>query len=332
MKIGITYDLRSDYLKMGYSEEETAEFDKEDTIQAIEGTLRSFGFETERIGHIKMLTEMLVSGKSWDMVFNISEGLYGTGREAQVPALLDAWKIPYVFSGPLVLALTLDKGMTKRVIRDAGVPTADFFVVREEKDTDMVNLPYPLFAKPVAEGTGKGIHAASVIRNKTELRERCIELLGKFKQPVLVETYLSGREFTVGIAGTGEKARILGVMEILLNEQAEQGVYSYFNKDNFIGRVEYSLVEGEIAAACEEVSLAAWKVLGCEDGGRVDVRFDAGGVCNFIEVNPLAGLNPDISDLPILCGKNGISYRQLLYMIMESALEKVGLSFKMIKN
>ncbi|MFZ5940541.1 MAG: D-alanine--D-alanine ligase family protein [Bacteroidota bacterium] len=329
MKIGITYDLRSDYLKMGYTEEETAEFDKEDTIIAIEETLASFGFETERIGHILALTEQLAAGKRWDLVFNISEGLYGTGREAQVPALLDAWKIPYVFSGPLVLALTLDKGMTKHVIRDVGVPTADFAVVRELEDAASVNLPFPLFAKPVAEGTGKGIHAASVIRNKEELRERCAELLEKFKQPVLVETYLSGREFTVGITGTGKKARSVGVMEILLNEHAEQGVYSYFNKDNFVGRVEYVLADGPVAAECEKVSLDAWRALGCEDGGRVDVRFDSKGICNFIEVNPLAGLNPIISDLPILCGKNGISYRRLLRMIMVSALEKNSIQFKM---
>ncbi len=329
MKIGITYDLRSDYLAMGYSEEETAEFDKEDTIEGIEDTLRSFGFETERIGHIRALTEKLAAGLRWDLVFNISEGLYGIGREAQVPALLDAWEIPYVFSGPLVLALTLDKGMTKRVVRDAGIPTAAFHVVSAASDIADILLPFPLFAKPVAEGTGKGIHAGSVIRTKAELSERCNELLTRFHQPVLVETYLSGREFTVGIAGTGKDAVSLGVMEIHLNEHAEQGVYSYFNKDNYVGRVEYSLADGTVALECERVALDAWRVLGCEDGGRVDVRYDDSGICNFIEVNPLAGLNPRVSDLPILCYKRGMTYRQLLYMIMESALKKTGSAFRM---
>jgi len=332
MKIGITYDLRSDYLKMGFSEEETAEFDKEDTIIAIEETLRSFGFETDRIGHVKLLAEKLVNGDRWDLVFNISEGLYGTGREAQVPALLDAWKIPYVFSGPLVLALTLEKGMTKRVVRDAGIPTADFFVVQDQSEIDKVELPFPLFAKPVAEGTGKGIHAGSVLRSQHELRERCLELLDKFCQAVLVETYLSGREFTVGIAGSGSKAKSLGVMEILLNEHAEEGVYSYANKDDFVGRVEYKLVDGPVAAECEKVALDAWNVLGCVDGGRVDVRYDKDGICNFIEVNPLAGLNPIISDLPILCRLNGISYSELLRMIMVSALERNGINFSMKNN
>ena len=121
MKIGITYDLRSEYLAMGFSDDETAEFDRDDTIAAIENTLQALGHETERIGHIKQLAAALVAGKRWELVFNIAEGMYGIGREAQVPALLDAYAIPYTFSDPLVMSLTLDKAMTKRVLRDAGV-------------------------------------------------------------------------------------------------------------------------------------------------------------------------------------------------------------------
>ena len=122
MKIGLTYDLRSEYLKMGYSELETAEFDRDDTIEAIESTLHELGYETERIGHAKQLAKALTTGKRWDLVFNIAEGLHGIGREAQVPALLDLYEIPYTFSDPLVMSLTLHKGLTKRVLRDAGVP------------------------------------------------------------------------------------------------------------------------------------------------------------------------------------------------------------------
>jgi D-alanine-D-alanine ligase len=322
MKIGITYDLREDYLKMGFTEEETAEFDQSGTIQAIERTLQDLGYTTERIGHIKSLTQALVNGKRWDMVFNICEGLYGIGREAQVPAILDAWNIPYVFSGPLVLSLTLHKAMTKRVIRDAGIPTADFYVVHQESDIQNVNLNFPLFAKPVAEGTGKGVDSRSVISNVQQLNERCKYLLDQFKQPVLVETFLNGREFTVGIVGTGNQARSVGVLEIILKENAEANVYSYVNKEECEQLVEYVLVSGSIAQACEKVSLDAWKVLECEDGGRVDIRFDHNGIPNFIEVNPLAGLHPEHSDLPILSHKNGIEYIELIRMIMQSALSK----------
>jgi D-alanine-D-alanine ligase len=323
MKIGITYDLREDYIKMGYTEEETAEFDQAGTIIAIENTLKTLGYETERIGHFKSLTQALVEGKRWDMVFNICEGMYGIGREAQVPAILDAWNMPYVFSGPLVLSLTLHKAMTKRVVRDAGIPTPDFYVVHKEADIQNVHLKFPLFAKPVAEGTGKGVDSRSVINDAFQLHDRCIYLLDRFKQPVLVETFLSGREFTVGIVGTGELARSVGVLEIILKENAETNVYSYVNKEECEQLVEYVLVSGATARTCEKVSLDAWKVLECQDGGRVDIRFDDKGIPNFIEVNPLAGLHPEHSDLPILSHKNGIEYVDLIRMIMQSALTKI---------
>ncbi len=126
MRVGLTYDLRSEYLAQGYSEDETAEFDKEETIDAIEETLRAMGHATERIGNVRRLFGLLAEGRRWDLVFNIAEGLHGIGREAQVPAALEAFDIPYTFSDPLVMSLTLHKAMTKRVLRDAGVATSDF--------------------------------------------------------------------------------------------------------------------------------------------------------------------------------------------------------------
>jgi D-alanine-D-alanine ligase len=323
MTIAISYDLREDYLSMGFSEEDAAEFDTIETIEGIENALHALGHQTERIGHLRLLMEALLAGRRWDLVFNICEGYYGIGREAQVPALLDAFSIPYVFSNPLVLSLTLDKGMTKRVIRDAGIPTADFAVVATPGDIALITLPYPLFVKPVAEGTGKGINGESIIRDPEALDSRCRYLLNRFNQPVLVEAYLSGREFTVGITGTGSQASVAGVMEVLLTGKAEPGVYSYTNKEEWRERCRYELAGGEIAAACEKVALAAWNVLNCEDGGRIDLRCDSNGMPNFIEVNPLAGMNPTYSDLPMLSRMNGISYTELIQRIMHSAIQKI---------
>jgi len=323
VKIGITYDLREDYLAEGYGEEETAEFDHPLTIAAIEEALRSLGCETDRIGHVRTLARRLVAGERWDIVFNIAEGLWGFGREAQIPALLDAWGIPYVFSDPLVLSLTLHKGMTKRVIRDLGIPTPDFAIVETPEEIARVELPYPLFAKPVAEGTGKGITAASKIENRTELARVCEKLLAGFRQPVLVETFLPGREFTVGIIGTGREAFVPAVMEVHLTEKAEKEVYSYANKEDWHGRIEYRLADDAPARAASETALAAWRGLGCRDGGRVDLRSDANGTPNFIEVNPLAGLRPEHSDLPILCGLAGMPYRDLIAGIMHSAQKRI---------
>lgn len=323
MKIGLTYDLRQDYLDMGYGEEETAEFDKESTIEGIERALQALGHEAIRIGHIKNLVNELAAGTRWDLVFNIAEGMYGLAREAQVPALLDAYDIPYVFSDAHVLSIALDKGLTKMIIKNLGLATADFFVLKDIKDVDKVNLPYPLFAKPVAEGTGKGIKADSKISNKQELEVVCKKLLEEFKQPVLIETFLSGNEYTVGVVGTGDDAKVVAVMEIILGEKAEAEIYSYSNKDNYEDRVSYRLASNEAAEQCAELALAAWRGLNCRDGGRIDMRMDANGIANFIEINPLAGLNYITSDLPIMCGLKGVSFNNLIKDIVESAQKRV---------
>jgi len=323
MKIGLCYDLRQDYLAMGYGEEETAEFDRPDTIDAIENALHTLGHSTDRIGHIKNLVNRLSKGDRWDMVFSIAEGMFGIAREAQVPAICDAYEIPCVFSDALVNALTLHKGLTKRVIRDLGIATPDFAVIETPDDIARVTLPYPLFAKPVAEGTAKGIDSRNKIKAPGELDAICRRLLTDYRQPVLVETYLSGREFTVGIVGTGEKARSVGTVEIVLLDSAEPDVYTYVNKEECEERVRYDFIHGGIADAAESLALAAWRGLGCRDGGRVDVRADANGVMNFLEVNPLAGLHPEHSDLPIICTKAGISYVELIRMIVDSAIERV---------
>jgi D-alanine-D-alanine ligase len=323
LKIGLTYDLRSDYLAEGYTEEETAEFDRLDTIEAIEAALRVSGYQTDRIGHVKALARRLISGDRWDMVFNIAEGLRGYGRESQVPALLEAYDIPYTFSDPLVLSLALHKGMAKHVLRDSGIPTPDFAVIETEDDTAHIKIPFPLFAKPVAEGTGKGITAASKITSQYELKHVCRNLLIKFSQPVLIESFLPGRELTVGIVGTGKEAAALGVMEIHLKDHAERDVYSFINKENYAELVEYELVDDTTARDAKESALAAWRSLGCRDAGRIDLRADASGCPNVMEINPLAGLHPVHSDLPIICNLSGIPYNELIAMIMRSARKRL---------
>lgn len=326
MKIGLTYDLRQDYLDEGYSLEETAEFDKPETVDGIDAALDELGYETDRIGNAKQLISRLAAGDRWDLVFNIAEGFHGIAREAQVPAILDVFNIPYTFSDPLVLSLALHKGITKSIVRHSGLATPDFALVETESQIDAVNLPFPLFAKPVAEGTSKGISGASKIVNRQALREVCVDLLEKFRQPVLVETFLSGREFTVGVTGTGEAAVAVGTMEILLLAEAEAEVYSYENKAKYENRVRYRLVrpaDDQLIGEVERLTLAAWQVLNCRDGGRVDIRCDAAGVPSFIEVNPLPGLNPDHSDLPIVCGFAGVPYIDLIDRIVNSARRRI---------
>ncbi len=328
MKIGLTYDLRADYLAAGYGEEETAEFDRPDTIDSLENALRALGHQTERIGNIHALVAQLSSGRRWDMVFNIAEGLHGVAREAQVPAVLDAYEIPYTFSDPLVMALTLHKSRTKQVLRDIGVPTTDFFLVEREEDLAKCKLTFPVFAKPVAEGTAKGIDGRSMIESRADLEKVCHRLLNEFKQPVLVEPYLPGREFTVGITGTGDDAESIGTLEVLLLDGAEPHSYTYVNKERCEELCKYVLIDDAPARKAAEISLAAWRGLNCRDAGRVDLRTDAKGQLQVMEINPLPGLHPEHSDLPILATQAGISYLELIRRLMKSAEKRVVKGFK----
>lgn len=324
-RVGLTYDLRDAYLAAGYSEIETAEFDRADTIDSIESALQELGYQVDRIGNIRQLTSRLANGDTWDLVFNICEGMYGSGREAQVPGLLDAYQIPYVFSDALVCALTLHKGMTKDVVRAAQVATPDYAIVHRISDVRGIELELPLFAKPIADGTGKGISAQSKIINKDQLRSVCQKLLKEYGQPVIVERFLPGQEFTVGIIGTGHKASALATMEIVLLAEADAEVYSYHNKENWEELVKYHLLPaGKLRRQVESLALRAWRVLGCRDAGRVDVRLDGQGQAHFLEVNPLAGIHPGHSDLPIMAKLVGMDYVTLIGKIMSSAVQRCG--------
>lgn len=326
MLVGLTYDLRSDYLASGFSLEETAEFDHEDTITAIDDALRQIGHETARIGHARALVKRLEAGDRWDVVFNICEGFHGIAREAQVPAILDLYDVPYVFSSPLVLSMTLHKGMAKHVVRDAGVPTCAFCIYEKASDLQTLAFEAPYFVKPAAEGTGKGCSGRSIVRDRRALDEICRDLVRRFHQPALIEPYLPGREFTVGILGNGDRAQVMASMEIILLENAEKGVYSYSNKDDYVSRVIYEhrrAEEDPVVADAEKVALDAWHALGCQDGGRVDVRCDAMGKPQFLEVNPLAGLHPEHSDLCILARMAGLTYVELINRIMSAAIVRL---------
>lgn len=223
----------------------------------------------------------------------------------------------------MVLSLTLHKGFAKHVIRDLKIPTPDFMVVETEEDIDRVSIGFPLFVKPVAEGTGKGIDSASKIENKNDLVLTCRKILLKHQQPVLVERFLPGREFTVGIFGTGKDAKAIGAMEVILNSRAENNAYSFHNKEFYEGLVEYRLVDDPVAEKAKEVALAAWRGLSCRDAGRIDLREDENGIPNFIEVNPLAGIRPVHSDLCILCNFIGISYQEMIETIIQSAMKRI---------
>lgn len=326
MRIGLVYDLRDDYRALGFSEEAVAEFDTRETIDDIAAALERNGAKVERVGNGRALARAFTGGARFDLVFSIAEGVKGRNREGQVPSLCELYDQPYVFSDALTVSATLDKAVAKRIVRDCGIPTADFAVLRSEEDARHVTLAFPLFVKPIAEGTGKGCERASKVSTREELRAAAKSLISRFNQAAIAEPFLPGREFTVGIVGTGDEARVIAVMEVHLKAEAEAEIYTYTNKELCEDRVIYRLADDPEANACAAPALAAYRALECRDAARLDFRSDANGTPQFLEANPLAGLNPGHSDLPILTGLAGKSYDWLIAQILESAAKRYGLA------
>lgn len=324
MKLAFTYDLKSAWLARGLDAEAAAEFDSEATVEAIASHCARRGFHVHRIGGAHELLPRLAAGERFDLAFNICEGLSGGARESLVPALFEHFGIPCVFSDAATLALCLRKDFCKRVVRDAGIATADFALVESAADLDRVALPFPVFAKPVAEGTGKGVNLASRCADAGALSRVARALLEKFRQPVLVETFLPGREFTIGIVGTGAASEAIGCLEV--TDQASTPLaYGYAEKQEWRARVRYAIAADAQAQDATDVALAAWRALGCRDAGRIDMRCDGQGTPHFIEVNPLAGLNPEDSDLVIMGTLQGRTPGWLYDRILDAALTRLGL-------
>lgn len=325
LHLALCYDLKPDYLAAGFSPEDVMEFDEEDTVAALAGTLGGHGHRVERVGRGVELARRLAAGERWDLVFNIAEGVRGRSREAQVPAVCELFDQPYTFSDPLTCAVTLDKPLAKRLVRDSGLPTAPFAVIDRPAQAAGIGLAPPLFLKPAAEGSSKGVTERSRVLSREALPEVCAELLAAFRQPVLVESYLPGREVTVGIVGNDGDARVVGVMEVLYSN-GDGGDYTALAKAEYEERVRYRLLDGEpLAERAREVALGVYHTLGCRDTARVDLRCDAAGEPCFLEVNPLPGLHPVRSDLPILSRLAGVSYPDLLGAIVEAAGRRWGL-------
>jgi len=211
-------------------------------------------------------------------------------------------------------------------VRDHGLPTAEFAVVEGLADLEKLSMTGPLFVKPAAEGSSKGIDGRSKVDSRAELLAVCADLLSTFRQPLLVESFLPGRELTVGIVGNGDAARVVGVMEVSFVGGDERHAYTAANKDEWETRVAYRLLNGEpMAERARQIALDAYRALACRDAARIDLRCDAAGEPSFLEANPLPGLNPRTGDLPMMSRLAGISHPELLGWIVAAAGERWGL-------
>lgn len=311
-----------------------SEFDSQQTVEAIASALRLRGNEVFLVEADERLLDWLRANRV-DIVFNIAEGFSGSGRESQVPAILDFLKIPYTGSGILTLALSMDKAMAKQVFFSRKIPTPKFQLFKSGKETLRQNLSFPLIVKPNCEGSAKGIHASSLVHNCSRAYEEIAKVKALYRDDVLVEEFIEGTELTVGILGN-QKERVLPVLEIDFTHCREKGelfysweVKEYQGIDPLYPDPEFycpARLSEEENEAVQKVALAAHRALGCLDVSRVDIRLSSDGIPYVLEVNPLPGLDPEESNLTRMARSCGINYSDLINEILESALNRYQLN------
>lgn len=329
--MGLTYNLKQDCPR-SEAEDAAAECEEKETVESIVQALRSGGHTVKEFPYGSGLLRQLEEERP-DIVFNVAEGWSGRNREALVPAILEFLGIPYTGSDPLTLGLALDKVAAKRIVLAGGVPTPRFFEVTSLEDLaalERAGLCYPLFAKPAWEGSSKGVRGRSLLETPAALKAQVEWLLRTYRQPVLVEEFLPGREFSVGLLGNGELT-VFPIIEVLPGEELAQElggrnfVYSYEvksgNRERFCCPAPLTEKEKEEVIA---VAVRSYRLLGCRDLARIDLRCDAAGKPHFLEANPLPGLSK-VSLFPLQVMAAGLSFEELINAILEVALERYGL-------
>jgi len=329
----------------GMAQDQWDDLDSEKTVNALVEAIQAGGYTCEFLEGDLSLFDTLGTFKP-DICFNICEGHFGDAREAQVPSLLEMMRIPYTGSKVLTLALALDKPMTKRVIAFHNLPTPDFQTIERMEEPLSPEMRFPLFVKPSREGTGMGVSRKSIVYNEEEMREQIAVIIDKYKQPVLVERYIEGREVTVGFVGNligpvaqrlpdDDNARRIQAglhffppMEVDLSPFSDTDtVYSNRLKVDLADKLNY-LCPAPITAEQKEelnwLAAAVFRVTGALDVSRVDFRLDMHDNYKpyILEINPLPGLSPVVSDLIIEAAGDGIGHTELVNIILETALKR----------
>jgi D-alanine-D-alanine ligase len=324
MKIGLAVTLKSPGSDVGRPDDWQEEFDSPATIAGLRTALESNGHIVVELGDGRALIEHLLRDPP-DLVFNIAEGTgVGRSREARVPAVCEMLGVPYTGSDPLTLAVGLDKDVARRLVAAAGAPVPKGFVVTSKQPYDATAVPYPAIIKPAWEGSSKGIRGKCIVHSPSELAERLPVVLRDYEQPVLVEEFIAGDEFTVGVLGN-DPPRVLGAMHVIPRKPTTEFVYSLEVKRDWENQVRYEFAQPSSASALDMNALAAYRALGCRDIARIDFRI-RDGVPYFLEANPLPGLNAETGDIVLIARAMKVSHKRLVNSVVESAVQRLGLS------
>jgi len=333
IKVGITFNLKKN-IPSELSDAE-AEFDDMGTILAIQGALEKAGCGVTLYEAAKDLPVRLSQNRP-DIVFNIAEGMTGRGREAQVPAILGFLGIPFTGSDETAMCIAMDKSLTKKIAASYGVHSPRDKVIRsgaplpDQASLRDAGFSWPVIVKPNTEGSSKGITDLSVVNDAAALHSVLAEKIAAYKEDMLIEEYISGREFTVGILGSGDRLRVFPPMEIIFNDKT-RGIYSREVKKNFRQYVSYKCpaeISGGLRNEIERAAETVYNSLECRDFARLDFRLSNEGRLYFIEINPLPGLAPGYSDFPMIAEFCGMDYAALIQNVLDSALARYGLQYK----
>ena len=329
MRVGLAFNLKRITPKTAADNDADAEYDAQSTIDGLAAAIESHGHTVVRLEATPHLVRALPDAHV-DVVFNVAEGARGRGREAHVPAILELMGIPHTGSDAATMAVSLDKDLAKRVVAGAGVPVPLGMLLRGDEPADVfASMRFPLIAKPNAEGSSKGVVADCVVDDEAGLRALLARLHARYRQPILVEEFLPGREFTVAVLGDaldGHIPTLLPPMEIVfIDKDRRHPIYAFEDKLDWSKGLRYdrpAVVDDALRARIEAVVLGAWQALGCRDVARFDLRCDAAGDPRFIEANPLPGLTPGWSDLCLIAEADGMDYPTLIGRILAPALTR----------
>lgn len=325
--VGLTYDLKTDYkFKKGDPPDANAEFDHPSTVGVIAKAIESNGFKVKKIGNASNLLEKIGS-LSADIVFNISEGVCGRNRESQVPILLEMAGIPFVGADALTLGVTLDKIMAKKIFISEKIPTPKFFEVKDIAALNTDHMKFPFIVKPRFEGSSKGLSDNSRVENIEELKTQAGHIIAAYKQPALVEEFISGQEFTVAIVGN-DQPEVMPVVQIKIDGRLQLNDKFYTFNRIASNRAEYicpAKISQDLKKKISDLALKTYNAVECRDFGRVDFRVDNEGNVYVLEINPLPSLSTE--DVFFVVAKEiGITYNEIIGRILNSAIKRHNLN------
>ena len=309
------------------------EYDPPDTIEKVKRGIEYAGHEFLFIEADEKAYENLKRLRP-DLVFNRAEGIRGESRESQIPAFLEMLGIPYVGSNVLTTAIGLDKAVTKMFLSFHGVNTPRFQTFEKEDEPLNLNLSFPIILKPDREGSSMGIDADSVVHDEASLRRKLTKMLQTYNEPILAEEFIEGREFSAGILGN-ENPRVLPILEIDFSRFPKEvgTVYGQKAKTVFDSSANYvcpAHISEKERKKIEEVARKTFKVLGCRDFARIDMRMNSSGELFVLEVNPLPGIDynterDELSFYPIMAKAAGMDFNEMIKQILDAAIERYGL-------